>query len=141
MTADFFTEEDYLSQMENRFSLSFQKGEQTGTLIRQDGKELRQADLSWAGEGQITGLNVADRVHFTPGSPVQMDVEIGITAEGGEPRYEEGLTVTAPIEILIRTYGDGSRGAEFLVGEVEQKAEETEAEETEEGAADREERG
>ena len=144
MTADFFTEEDYLSQMGNRFSLSIQKGEQKGTLIRQDGKELGQADLSWAGEEEITGLNVADRVHITLESPVQMDVEIGITANGKEPRYKEGLTVTAPIEILICTYEDGSRGAEFLVGEVEQKAEETEAEEKEAaegGAADREERG
>lgn len=40
--------------------------------------------------------------------------------------------MTAPIEIVVRTYEDGSRGAEFLIGEVEPLTEEGLAEEREE---------
>lgn len=123
MTADFFTEEDYLSQMANRFSLSFKKGESEGTLLRQDGKDLGKADLSWARDAEITGLKVSERVHFKPGNPAQLEAEVGITAEGKKPCYGDGLTVTAPIEILVRAYENGSRGVEFLIGEVEQKTE------------------
>lgn len=126
VTADCFEEEDYLSQMANRFSLSFQKGETEGTLLGQDGQALGKADLSWAKDDEITGLNIVDRVHFEPGNPARLEAEIGISAEGRKPYYGDGLAVTAPIEIMVRTYEDGSRGAEFLIGEVESRTEERE---------------
>lgn len=132
MTADCFEEEDYLSQMANRFSLSFQKGEPEGTLLRQDGQALGKADLSWAKDAEITGLNISDRVCFEPGNPARLETEIGISAEGRKPYYGDDLAVTAPIEIVVRTYEDGSRGAEFLIGEVEPLTEEGLAEEREE---------
>lgn len=126
MTADCFEEEDYLSQMSNRFSLSFQKGEPEGTLLGQDGQALGKADLSWAKNAEITGLNIVDRVRFEPGNPARLEAEIGISAEGRKPYYGDGLAVTAPIEITVRTYEDGSRGAEFLIGQVEPRTEERE---------------
>ena len=132
MTADCFEEEDYLSQMANRFSLSFQKGEPEGTLLRQDGQALGKADLSWAKDAEITGLNISDRVCFKPGNPARLETEIGISAEGRKPYYGDELAVTAPTEIVVRTYEDGSRGAEFLIGEVEPLTEESLAEEREE---------
>lgn len=126
VTADCFEEEDYLSQMANRFSLSFQKGETEGTLLGQDGQVLGKADLSWAKDADITGLNIVDRVRFEPGNPARLEAEIGISAEGRKPYYGDSLAVTAPIEIMVRTYEDGSRGAEFLIGEVESRTEERE---------------
>ena len=73
-----------------------------------------------------------DRVCFKPGNPARLETEIGISAEGRKPYYGDELAVTAPIEIVVRTYEDGSRGAEFLIGEVEPLTEESLAEEREE---------
>lgn len=118
VTGEPFRTEDYLGQMENRFSLSYQPGEDTGKLVGQNGEMIAGVDLSWAGGAAITGLNVVDRVRFTAGNPAKLQVEIGITAEGRAPYYGENITVTAPVELVCRSYGDGLKKVSFLIGEV-----------------------
>lgn len=122
MTCQEFTAEDFLGQMENRFSLSYQPGENSGKLVGQDGRLIGEVDLSWADGAAVTGLNVINRVRFIPGSTVWAEVEIGITAEGRAPYYGENLVVTAPVELNSQSYGNGTKKVSFLIGEVREKA-------------------
>ena len=122
MTCQEFTAEDFLGQMENRFSLSYQPGENSGKLVGQDGRLIGEVDLSWTDGAAITGLNVINRVRFIPGSTVWAEVEIGITAEGRAPYYGENLVVTAPVELKSQSYGNGTKKVSFLIGEVREKA-------------------
>lgn len=124
MTGQEFTAEDFLGQMENRFSLSYQPGQNSGKLVGQDGRLIGEVDLSWADGAAITGLNVIDRVRFIPGSTVWAEVEIGVTAQGRSPYYGEHLVVTAPVELKSESYGNGTKKVSFLVGEVRKKTEE-----------------
>lgn len=118
-----FTAEDFLGQIENRFSLSYETGENKGKLVGQDGKLIAEVDLSWADGAAVTGLNVTDRLHFIPGKPITAEVEIGIVAEGQAPYYGEHITVTAPVEVRSENYENGTEAVSFLVGEVTKKEE------------------